>query len=169
MTLTLWRGDQLLGELLPRSRDRQTSSHRPGRPPSLAAFLIRGADAPPCEGIWQVAPPAPGIGVQQHPVEPDIVAQRYQRSARPQQSSGPVALHPISPDEAKGVPVEQQLTVHDASGRVYRPLQISLLESRFEPEHYAEALREAPANALVDGVVWTVLVVFASESDAPAT
>jgi hypothetical protein len=75
----------------------------------------------------------------------------------------------MSPDEAKGVPVEKQLTVHDASGRVYLPLQISLLESRFEPEHYADALREAPPNALVDGVVWTILVVFASEIDAPAT
>jgi len=169
MTLTLWRGDQLLGELFPRSPERQISSHRLGKPPSLAAFLIRGADAPQCEGIWQFAPPIPGMGVQQRPVEPDIVAQRYQRSARPQQTSGPVALHSMSPEDTKGVPVEQQLTVHDASGRVYRPLQVSLLESRFEPEHYADALREAPPNALVDGVVWTVLVVFASEIDAPAT
>jgi anti-sigma factor RsiW len=169
MTLTLWRGDQLVGELLPRPSARQTSNRQAGRPPSLAAFLVRAADAPPCEGIWQVAAPILGLGVQQHPVEPDIVAQRYQRSARTQPSSGPLALHPMSPDEAKGVPVEKQLTVHDASGRVYLPLQISLLESRFEPEHYADALREAPPNALVDGVVWTILVVFASEIDAPAT
>ena len=167
MTLTLWRGDQLLGELLPRSSAHQISNRRPDKPPSLAAFLIRSADAPPCEGIWQIAPPIPGFGVQQHPVEPDIVAQRYQHSGRSQASSG--ALHPISPDEAKGVPVERQLSVHDASGRVYRPLQISLLESRYEPEHYADALLEAPQNALVDGVVWTVLVVFASEIEAPAT
>lgn len=169
MTLTLWRGDQLLGELLPRSSERQTSNPRAGKPPSLAAFLIRAADAPPCEGTWQFAPPIPGIGVQQRPVEPDIVAQRHQRSTPPQPSSGPVALRPMSPDEAKGVPAERQLTVHDASGRVYRPLQVSLLESRFEPEHYADALREGPPHALVDGVVWTVLVVFASEIDAPAT
>lgn len=169
MALTLWRGDELLGELLPRSPERQVSSRRPGKPPSLAAFLIRDVDGPRCEGIWQFAPPLPGIGVQQRPREPDIVAQRYQRATRPQTSSGPVALHPMSPDEAKGIPIEQQLTVHDAEGRVYRPLQISLLESRFEPEHYADALREAPPNALVNGVVWTVLVVFASEIDAPAT
>jgi len=75
----------------------------------------------------------------------------------------------MSRDEAKGVPVENQLTVHDAAGCIYRPLQISLLESRYEPEHYADALREAPPSALVDGVVWTVLVVFSSELDAPAT
>ena len=169
MALTLWRGDQLVGELLTRSSPRQTTSHRAGKPPQLAAFLVRAADAPPCESIWQVAPPIPGIGVRQRPLEPDIVAQRYQRSARPQPSAGPATLHAMSPDEANGVPVEKQLTVRDASGRAYLPLQISLLESRFEPEYYADALREAPANALVDGVVWTVLVVFASEADAPAT
>jgi len=165
MTLTLWRGDQLLGELLPRSAAHQ--QQRADKPPSLAAFLVRSADAPPCESVWQFAPPIPGVGVQQRPVEPDIVAQRYQRAAGRQASSG--ALHPMSPDEAKGVPAEKQLTVHDASSRVYRPLQISLLESRYEPEHYADALREAPPNVLVDGVVWTVLVVFASEVDSPAT
>ena len=167
MTLTLWRGDQRLGELIPRSPERQISSHRPGKPPSLAAFLIRDTDAPPCEGIWQIAPLIPGIGVQQHPVEPDIVAQRHQRSAPPRRNSA--ALQPMSPEDAKGVPVERQLTVRDARDRVYRPLQVSLLESRYEPEHYAAALQEAPPNALVDGVMWTVLVVFASEIDAPAT
>ena len=167
MTLTLWRGDQLVGELLPRSSAREISNHQAGKPPSLAAFLVRAVDAPPCEGIWQIAPPIPGFGVQQRPVDPDIVAQRYQRSARPQPNTG--ALHPMSLDEKKGVPVEKQLTVHDASGRVYLPLQVSLLESRYEPEHYADALREAPPSALVDGVVWTVLVVFASEIEAPAT
>jgi len=167
MTLTLWRGSQLLGDLLPRSAEHQ--KQRAGKPPSLAAFLIRSANAPPCEGVWQFAPPIPSVGVQQRPVEPDIVAQRYQRATRRQPSSGPVALHPMSPDEAKGVPVEQQMTVHDASGRVYRPLQLSLLESRYEPEHDADALREVPPSALADGVVWTVLVDFASELDAPAT
>jgi hypothetical protein len=168
MTLTLWRGDQLLGELVPRLFTPQIWTPRAGRPPSLAAFLVRAADAPSCESLWQVAPPIPGVGVQQYPVGPDIVAQRYQRSGPPPRS-GPVALREVSPDAARGVPVERQLTVHDASGRVYLPLQISLVESRFESEHYTDALREAPLNALVDGVVWTALVVFASEIDAPAT
>jgi hypothetical protein len=169
MTLTLWRGDQRLGELFPRSTPHEPSHHRAGKPPSLSAFLIRDADAPPCEGVWQVAARVPGLSVQQYPVEADIVAQRYQRAARPQPRSGPVPLRPVSPNEAKGIPPEQQLTVHDSLGRVYLPLQIALHESRFEPEHYAGVLREAPANALVDGVVWGVLVVFASELDAPAT
>jgi len=166
--LTLWRGNQLVGELLLRSPAHQPRQ-REGKPPSLAAFLVRAPDAPPCEGVWQFAPPIVGVGVQQRPIAPDIVAQRYQRATRSQPSSGPVALHPMSPEEAKGIPTEKQLTVHDESGRVYRPLQLSLLESRYEPEHYADALREAPPNALVDGVVWTVLVVFTSTLDAPAT
>jgi hypothetical protein len=169
MTLTLWRGDTLIGELLPRSPEHQVSRRRPGTPPSLAAFLIRSQDAPPCESTWQIAPPLPGVGVQQRPIEPDVVADRHQRGARSHPSSGPVALHPMSPEEAQGVPVERQLTVHDASGQIYLPLQIYLLESRFEPEHYADALHDVPLNALVDGVVWTVLAVFGSTIDAPAT
>jgi len=70
-SLTLWRGDQLVGELLLRSPAHQPR-HREGKPPSLAAFLVRDPDAPRCEGVWQFAPPVPGVGVQQRPVEPDI-------------------------------------------------------------------------------------------------
>ena len=161
MALTLWRGDELLGELVPRALPRAPSADRANKPPSLAAFLIRAADAPPCEGMWQIAARMAGIGVQQHPVEPDIVGQRYQRATRTPANSGPVALRPISPDAAEGVPVEKQLTVHDDQGTVYLPLQLMLQESRLEPEHYAGVLREAPASALVDGVVWTVFIVFA--------
>lgn len=74
----------------------------------------------------------------------------------------------MSPEEAAGVPAEVQLTVHDGTGRVFHPLMLRLQESRFEPQHYDDALKEAPAEAMVDGVVWTVFVVFASEADAPA-
>jgi hypothetical protein len=75
----------------------------------------------------------------------------------------------MSSKQADGVPVAQQLTVRDATGGIYLPLQISLRESRFEAKHCANVLREAPAEAFVDGVVWTVFVVVASENDAPAT
>ncbi len=74
----------------------------------------------------------------------------------------------MSPEDAKGVPAELQLTVHDADGRVYRPLQVRLQESHFEPDHYASALQEVPSEARINGVVWTVFVVFASDDDAPA-
>jgi hypothetical protein len=45
---------------------------------------------------------------------------------------------------------------------------LRLQESRYEPQYYGEVLKEAPAEAMVDGVVWTVLVVFKSPTDAPA-
>jgi len=167
MTLTLWRGDELLGDLFPRASAPQTSNHRTGKPPSFTGFLVRAANAPACEGVWQVAPELPGIGVQQHRVEPDIGAPRHQRAPRPRPSSGPVVLRPMSADEAKGVPLERQLRVRDSSGRVYLPRQLSLVESHFEPEHHAKVLEEAPPSAFVGGVLWTVFIVFASEDDAP--
>ena len=82
---------------------------------------------------------------------------------------GPIALQPMSPEEARGVPREVQLTVHDAEGRVYLPLQIRLEEVRYEPAQYDIALREIPAESLINGSVWCAFVVFASDLDAPAT
>lgn len=166
--LTLWRGEQLLGELRPRPSQRVFGESPRRRPPALSAFLVRAPDAPPVEGVWQFHHGIPGIGVQQRAVEPDIVAERYQPGARQQPNPGAGELKPMSPDEAKGVPPELQLTVRDSGDRVYLPLQIALRESRFQPEHYANVLKEAPPEALVDGVVWTIMVVFASETDAPA-
>ena len=167
MTLTLWRGDRLLGELRPRPSPRGALERDRDKPPSLAAILLRAPDAPAFDCVWQIHPPIPGMGVQQHAVEPDIVAERYQHAARHTANSGPFALHPMSPEQAAGVAAELQLTVHDEAGRVFRPLMLRLQESRHEPKHYGEVLREAPAEAMVDGVVWTVLVVFASEAEAP--
>ena len=159
----------MLGELRPRSPVADSRNRASRKPPSLSAFLVRATDAPPCVGVWQIHAGIPSIGVQQYPVEPDIVAERAQLAARHQSNPGPFALQPMSPEEAKGVAAELQLTVHDAAGRVYLPLQVHLQESRFEPEHYASVLKEAPPEALVDGTVWTVLVVFASDADAPAS
>jgi hypothetical protein len=75
----------------------------------------------------------------------------------------------MSPDEAKGVPREVQLTVHDAEGQEYLPLQVRLQEVRYEPAHYEAVLREIPAEALINGSVWCAFVDFASDLDAPAT
>jgi len=118
--------------------------------------------------VWQVAARVPGIGVQQYPVERDIVAERSHRAAQSEPTSSG-ALHPASPEEAVGVPAAEQLTVRDTAGKVYLPLQITLQESRFEPQHEDEVRREAPAEAIVEGVIWTAFIVFASDRDAPAT
>jgi hypothetical protein len=169
MTLTLWRGDQLLGELRKRAPSPQDQPRRPGKPPSLSAVLLAAPGAR-LIGVWQVNPPFPGFAaVQQFPIEPDIVAERARRDATRVVNPGPIALQPMSPEEAQGVPREVQLTVRDADGRVYLPLQVHLQEVRYEPAQYEIALREIPAEALINGSVWCAFIVYASDLDAPAT
>jgi hypothetical protein len=170
MTLTLWRGDELLGEL--RQRDRSVherpSSH--AKPPSLSAFLIPSRDAADLSGVWQIVwPPEVGIGVQQHAVEVDVVAERSQRAATRVSNPGPVALEPMSAEAVAGVPRAVQLTVRAVDGTVYLPQQLRLQEVRYEPALHDVALREAPREALVDGSVWCVFLHFASTAEAPAT
>jgi hypothetical protein len=89
MTLTLWRGDRLLGELRLRPSPRDAHQRDRDEPPSLAAILIRVPDAPFFEGVWQIHPAIPGMGVQQHAVDPDIVAERYQQAARDRSNRAP--------------------------------------------------------------------------------
>ena len=169
MTLSLWRGGRLLGELRKQAPRPHEQPRRHDKSPSLSAVLIAAPGAQ-LHGVWQVHPPIPGIAaVHQFPLEPDIVAERGRRDATRPMNPGPVALQPLSPDEAQGVPREIQLTVHDASGQVYLPLQVWLQEVRYEPAQYEIALREISAEALLDGSVWCVFVVFASAIDAPAT
>jgi hypothetical protein len=169
MTLTLWRGEHLLGELRKRAPSPHEQSRRRDKPPSLSAILVAAPGAR-LVGVWQVYPPIPGFAaVHQYPVEPDIVAERERRDGTRQVNPGPIALQPMSPEEAQGVPRELQLTVHDAAGRVYLPLQVRLEEVRYEPTHYEIALREIPAEALINGSVWCAFIVFASDLDAPAT
>lgn len=168
MTLTLWRGDQVLGELRMRAASPHERPPRADKPPTLSAVLIP-VDSADLHGVWQVVLPLPGLPlVRQYPVEPDIVAERERRFATRQENPGPVALKPMSPDEARGVPPAVQLTVRDAVGHVYLPSQIRLEEVRYEPAHYDIALREIPAEALINGSVWCAFVAFASALDAPA-
>jgi hypothetical protein len=171
LTVTLWRGERLLGALI--VRPPSGYERRPARPkpPSLFAFLVPVPEVGPLEGVWQIAlPEAAGLGVQQQAVEPDIVAEREQRAAtRVPSNSGPVALQPMSPEAVAGVPREVQLTVRTEDGMVYLPRQIHLQEVRYEPLLYDTALREVPREALTSGRVWCAFITFASDADAPAT
>lgn len=168
MTLTLWRGDHLLGELRRQASRPDEQPRRSDKPPSLSAILVAAPGAP-LSGVWQVHFPIPGFAaVHQYPVEPDIVADRPRRFATRQVNPGPIELQPMSPEEAKGVAREVQLTVQDAEGRVYLPLQVRLEEVRYERAQYETVLREIPAEALINGSVWCAFVVFASDLDAPA-
>jgi hypothetical protein len=168
MTLTLWRGNQLLGELRARARSAYERPPSHPRPPSLSAFLVPAPEAAALDGIWQIAwPREAGIGVQQHAVEVDVVAEREQRVATQVTNPGPVALEPMSAEAVAGVPWDLQLTVHAADGVAYLPRQIRLAEVRYEPALYEAALREVPRDALVNGSVWCVLIAFASDAEAP--
>lgn len=168
MTLTLWRGDQFLGELRKRAASPHERPPRADKPPTLSAVLIP-VESADLHGVWQVVFPVPGIPtVHQYPVEPDIVAERERRVATHQVNPGPVALQPMSPEEARGVPPAVQLTVRDTQGHVYLPGQIRVEEVRYEPAHYDIALREIPAEALINGSVWCAFVAFASALEAPA-
>jgi hypothetical protein len=170
MTLTLWRGSQLLGELRARARSAYEQPPSRPRPPSLSAFLVPTPQAAALDGIWQIAwPPEAGIGVQQHAIEVDVVAEREQRAATRVTNPGPAALEPMSPEAVAGVPRDLQLTVRTADGATYLPRQIRLEEVRYGPALYEAALREVPREALVDGSVWCVFIAFASDAEAPAT
>jgi PAS domain-containing protein len=169
MTLTLWRGDQLLGELRMRPPDPHEPPRRRDKPQALSAILVAAPNAQ-LSGVWQVQLPVPGASsIHQYPVEPDIVAERSRHGSGREVNPGPVELQPMTPEEAEGVPREVQLTLQDAGGRVYLPLQIRLQEIRYEPTHHEMALREIPAEALMDGRVWWAFVAFVSEIDVPAT
>ena len=166
--MTLWRGDLLLGGLRPRPESTELVVPLRPKPPTLSAFLLREPDASALDGIWQIVwPPEAGVGVQQHAIEPDIVATRAQRYATRKNNAGPVELQPMSPEAVAGVPAGAQLTVRGEDGAVYLPRQIRLEEVRFESAQYAAALREIPHEALVDGSVWCVFIAFASDADAP--
>jgi hypothetical protein len=167
MTLTLWRGDELLGELRARPASPRAAPRSGNKAPSLSAFLIPVCKNAHLTGVWQIHVPMAGMGVQQHPVEPDIVAQRGEPAAQYNKRRSSVALEPVTSEEAPGVPEGRQFTVRDDAGKVYHPLQLRLMESRFEPSHFDEVLREVPGEALVDGSVWNVFVDFASTNDAP--
>lgn len=169
MTLTLWRGDQLLGELRVREPVLHAPLRRRDKAQSLSAILIAAPSAQ-LVGVWQVQLPIPGLSaIHQYPVEPDIVAERSRHGPGREVNPSHVVLQPMSPEEAKGVPRDIQLTVQDAGGRAHLPLQIRLQELRYEPEHYEIALREVPAEALMNGSIWWAIVVFASEIDMPGT
>lgn len=169
MTLTLWRGDQLLGALIARARSAPEPPPARTKPPSLSAFLVPAPDAAVLNGVWQIAlPPEFGLGVQQHAVEPDIVAERERHAATRVSNTGPAPLQRMAPEAAAGVSPDMQLTVRTEDGVVYLPRQIRLEEVRYEPALFDDALREVPHEALINGSIWCAFIAFASDAEAPA-
>lgn len=167
MSLTLWRGDQLLGDLYPQAPDRNAAPQRDDKPPSMSAFLIPATNATPV-GIWQIHWLFPEFStVHQQAVEPDIVAERHQQRVTRPANAKSVDLQPMAPEEIRGVPRELQLTVRDERGTRYLPSMIRVQESRFEAAHLPGVLQQIPPEALTNGSVWSVLISFSSHADAP--
>jgi len=175
MPLTLWRGDQLLGELNP--RDAYVDPEQaPYEHDAFAAILIPTDDARDLGGMWQIAmPPEFGVGVQQRQVEVDVVAERAERmqsSARrrvgQEADHGFVALEPMSAEAIAGVPPDVQLTVRTTDGKVFLPRQIHVQQMCFGPPETAVIPRGVPFAAVIDGSVWYVHIDFDPGNDSVA-
>jgi hypothetical protein len=155
--LTLWRGEQLLGEIHLRT---------PLAAGTLDGVLLPAAGPPRLASLWQVRVPPPfGEVVMEHPLEPDVVAERGRRDQRA--TPGPVALTPVGPDEAAGLPPERQLQVRDDAGAALPVTLVMLLEHRPDRAAPSRELAALPPRALVGGSVW--LVTARVDADAPAT
>ena len=165
MSLTLWRGDHLFAELRlrPSSPDERSSSNSRR---SFLAFLVPVAGGPELVGVWQVHAPLPGLGVQQYPVEPDIVGERGSAARRVPNRSGPVALQRMTPEEIRGVEKAAQLTIRDGVGNVCLPLQLHITEFRYPPDGRDAVLSSEPDAPFVGDSVWLASVVVESEDEA---
>lgn len=146
MTLTLWRGDQLLGTI--HLRASSTEKQIEG--------VVVPAPGASLSGIWQSHLFIPGHidAVTQHPMEPDIVEDRYRRP--PPKGSGPVELELVPPGQPRGVPLAEQLQVRGPDGERLQTPSISLQEHRPMPGHPDPEMATLPRAAIVDGNVWLI-------------
>lgn len=172
MTRTLWRGSELLGELLMRAPAPRSPHRRPRQFHKVSAFLIP-AEGAALEGIQQMCIPVLNeTRVFQNPIEPSISSR--QDAPDPIRKSQPLAvLRPMTPEEALGVPYSAQLRLVGEDGEELHPRGIWLHERRYDPEIFAlvqngipgEPVEAIPAEAYVNGSVWDVVFAF----DPPAT
>jgi hypothetical protein len=153
MTLTLWRGERLLGEIHPR---RASTAER------IDGVLLPAVGAAPLVGEWQVRVALPGRDVVwQQPLAPMLAAERSEPFGP--RDPGPVALTPVPPEEMAGVEPSRRLLVRDASGEALGCRQVAVQAFRPLPDDPELAL--LPPAALVAGSVW---LVWAAIEPAPA-
>jgi hypothetical protein len=110
--------------------------------------------------------------VYQDPIEPSISSR--QDTPDPIRKNQPVvALEPMAPEEALGVPYAAQLRLVGDDGEEIETRGLWLHESRYDPEIFSliqhgipgESVEAIPSEAYVNGSVWTVVFAF----DPPAT
>jgi hypothetical protein len=164
MNWSLWRNDELLGEIIPRDGHSRVRSETAG----AHGVFVNGILLPvtkllPLRSVRQhTLPFSRNHVVHEHDLEPDIVEERFKKKP-PSDRQRWVALAPITNEELSGVAPEQQLQVRDAAGRIFPTSSITVLEHRPQPEHPDPELAAYPAGVLVDGSLW--LVMFAERTD----
>ncbi len=147
MTLTLWRGDHLLGAIHLRV---SSAAER------LEGVLLPAATAAPLPSLSQVRIQLPGVdAVMQFPYAPGIADERHTRRRAPR-SQNWVVLTPVPPAEKLGVPVEVQLRICADDGATLS------FDVDFRLEHRPAAgspnpeLASFPTTAFRDGSIWLV-------------
>ncbi len=174
--VTLWRGNRLLGTLIPR-RDSANLAGEGRRRDQFSALLLPpdgAADA--LVGIMQtrseIAPNQPVMQSSLLPIAAATNVSARGRSAsaahRGSARSEAQSLRPMTAEELRGVPPEQQLSVRDASGAVIDVDMVSLYEFLPTPGTEASLLEGYPSGVLHNGSFWLVGVTYASPRDARA-
>jgi hypothetical protein len=154
MTLTLWRGRELLGEIHPRT---------PRSDDQFDGVLLVSPTDPWLTSVMQGHLPLPtGPIVMERSME-DIVGTRPHRQPS---NPGPIALQLVSPDEPLGIPGDRQLRVQDETGEEVSVRSVMLLEHKPDPSVPNAELAALPASALHEGSVWLVHLRLSSGAHA---
>lgn len=152
MTWTLWRGRQMIGEVLPR----HTAFGQPGQ---VSGVLV----------------PRPGIALpksgSQHHVA--IAGHSWVAEVPTPDLDGPdrlltfEELEPHPRGAPSGIPPEERLSIRSEGKELVPARAISVHEHRLHPEQPEEEVAALPDGAIVGGSVW--LVGFWLQGDAATT
>lgn len=168
VSMTLWRGSELLGQLRESPRTGPDADSRGGARSQFTGYLIPRAEVD-IHGVIQSRPYNDSRSCTQIPAEPIIAARAGENHPRP--ATGPnVDLQPLS---AEGTtPLEAQLVLRGEDGVEIPAYGIILLELRYEPGAFARMKHSLgdggdpiPDDAYINGRVWRVSVGFDSPFD----
>jgi hypothetical protein len=144
MTLTLWRGRELLGEFHPRA---------PRSGDQIEGVLLVSPTSPPLASLVQGHVSLQSGSIVMERSMEDVAGMAQSRQSI---NPGPIALQPRPPGEPLGIPVDRQLHVEDEMGQSVPIANIMILEHRPDPSAPNVELATLPASALRNGSVWLV-------------
>ena len=168
VSLTLWRGSELLGQLRERPHTGSDAESRGGERPDFTGYLIPRAEVE-IHGVIQSRPFNDARSCTQIPAEPTIAT--GVRENHPPVSRTRVELQPMSAEDI--TPFEAQLILRGENGAEIPAYGIVLLESRYEPGTFAlmkhgalaDSVDPIPDDGYINGRVWHVSVSFGSPFD----